>query len=194
HHRRHRDHGTTDELSDGSPLTLTRRFAPSLSQRERDNLEVIPSPSGRGRREAPGEGRRAPVTEYTLGLYPVDTLETAPLQSWFVFSREDASMFAVIKSGGKQYRVTPGQTIRLEKVAGDVGSKVTLSEVLLVDNDGTLSIGAPLVANASIEATVVENDRSKKILVFKKKRKKQYRRTRGHRQDFTAVRIDRITV
>jgi len=103
-------------------------------------------------------------------------------------------MFAVIKSGGKQYRVTPGQTIRLEKVAGEVGSKVKLSEVLLVDNDGNISVGAPLVANASIEATVVEHDRSKKILVFKKKRKKQYRRTRGHRQDFTAVRIDKITV
>jgi large subunit ribosomal protein L21 len=103
-------------------------------------------------------------------------------------------MFAVIKSGGKQYRVTPGQTIRLEKVTGEVGSKVTLSEVLLVDNDGNISVGAPLVANASIEATVVEHDRSKKILVFKKKRKKQYRRTRGHRQDFTAVRIDKITV
>jgi large subunit ribosomal protein L21 len=102
-------------------------------------------------------------------------------------------MYAVIKSGGKQYRVTPGQTIRLEKVAGDVGSKVTLSDVLLVENDGNISVGAPLVANASIEATVVELDRSKKILVFKKKRKKQYRRTRGHRQDFTAVRIDKIT-
>ena len=103
-------------------------------------------------------------------------------------------MFAVIKSGGKQYRVAPGQTIRLEKVSGEVGSKVKLSEVLLVDNDGNISVGAPLVANASIEATVVEHDRSKKILVFKKKRKKQYRRTQGHRQDFTAVRIDKITV
>jgi large subunit ribosomal protein L21 len=103
-------------------------------------------------------------------------------------------MFAVIKSGGKQYRVTPGQTIRLEKVVGEVGSKVTLSEVLLIDNDGNISVGAPLVANASIEATVVEHDRSKKILVFKKKRKKQYRRTRGHRQAYTAVRIDKITV
>jgi large subunit ribosomal protein L21 len=103
-------------------------------------------------------------------------------------------MFAVIKSGGKQYRVTPGQTIRLEKMAGEVGSKVKLSEVLLVDNDGNISVGAPLVANASVEATVVEHDRSKKILVFKKKRKKQYRRTRGHRQDFTAVRIEKITV
>jgi large subunit ribosomal protein L21 len=103
-------------------------------------------------------------------------------------------MFAVIRSGGKQYRVTPGQTVRLETVVGDVGSKVELKEVLLVDNDGSLSIGAPLVANARIEATVVEQDRKKKILVFKKKRKKQYRRTQGHRQDYTAVRIDSIIV
>lgn len=103
-------------------------------------------------------------------------------------------MYAVIRSGGKQYRVSPGQTIRLEKVGGDVGSKVELGEVLLVENDGNVQVGAPLVANAKIEATVVENDRAKKILIFKKKRKKQYRRTRGHRQDYTAVRIDKITV
>jgi large subunit ribosomal protein L21 len=103
-------------------------------------------------------------------------------------------MFAVIRSGGKQYRVTPGQTIRLERVAGEVGSKVELSEVLLVDNDGNVQLGAPLIANAKIEATVLESDRAKKILVFKKKRKKQYRRTRGHRQAYTAVRIDKITV
>ena len=103
-------------------------------------------------------------------------------------------MYAVIRSGGKQYRVTPGQTIRLEKVAGDVGSKVELKDVLLVENDGDIQIGAPLIANAMVEATVVEHDRSKKIIVFKKKRKKQYRRTYGHRQDYTALRIDKITV
>ena len=103
-------------------------------------------------------------------------------------------MYAVIRSGGKQYRVSPGQTIRLEKVGGDVGSKVELGEVLLVENDGNVQVGAPLVANAKIEATVVENDRAKKILIFKKKRKKQYRRTRGHRQDYTAVRIDKISL
>ena len=103
-------------------------------------------------------------------------------------------MFAVIKSGGQQYRVTPGQTIRLGKVAGDVGSKLELSEVLLVDDDGNVQIGAPLIASAKIEATILEQDRTKKILVFKKKRKKQFRRTRGHRQAFTAVRIDKITV
>jgi large subunit ribosomal protein L21 len=103
-------------------------------------------------------------------------------------------MYAVIRSGGKQYRVAPGQTIRLEKLAGEVGAKVELSDVLLVENEGNVQIGSPLVANVKVEATVVETDRKKKILVFKKKRKKQYRRTAGHRQDFTAVHIDRITV
>ena len=103
-------------------------------------------------------------------------------------------MYAVIRSGGKQYRVAPGQTIRLEKLAGEVGAKVELGNVLLVENDGNIQVGTPLVANAKIEATVVESDRAKKILVFKKKRKKQFRRTRGHRQDYTAVRIDNIVV
>ena len=103
-------------------------------------------------------------------------------------------MYAVIRSGGKQYRVTPGQTIRLEKVAGDVGSKVEIKDVLLIENDGNTHVGAPLVANATVEATVVEHDRAKKIIVFKKKRKKEYRRTYGHRQDYTAIRIDKITM
>ncbi len=103
-------------------------------------------------------------------------------------------MYAVIRSGGKQYRVAPGQTIRLESVAGEVGSKVELGDVLLVENDGNVQVGSPLIANAKISATVVEHDRAKKILIFKKKRKKQYRRTQGHRQDFTAVRIDSINL
>jgi large subunit ribosomal protein L21 len=103
-------------------------------------------------------------------------------------------MYAVIKSGGKQYRVAPGQTIRLEKVAGEVGAKIELGNILLVENDGNVQVGSPLIANAKIEATVIEHDRAKKILIFKKKRKKQYRRTQGHRQDYTAVRIDNIIV
>jgi len=103
-------------------------------------------------------------------------------------------MYAVIRSGGKQYRVAPGQTIRLEKLAGEVGAKVELGNVLLVENDGKVQVGNPLIVSAKIEATVVEHDRDKKILVFKKKRKKQYRRTQGHRQDYTAVRIDNIIV
>jgi large subunit ribosomal protein L21 len=103
-------------------------------------------------------------------------------------------MYAVIRSGGKQYRVAPGETIRLEKLTGEVGAKVELGDVLLVENDGNIQVGNPLIANAKVEATVVEHDREKKILVFKKKRKKQYRRTQGHRQDYTAVRIDNIIV
>src|ERR1051326_85078 len=103
-------------------------------------------------------------------------------------------MYAVIRSGGKQYRVAPGQTIRLESLAGDVGAKIELGDVLLVENEGNVEIGSPLVANAKIQVTVVEHDRQKKIRVFKKRRKKQYRRTQGHRQDYTAVRIDNIIV
>jgi large subunit ribosomal protein L21 len=103
-------------------------------------------------------------------------------------------MYAVIRSGGKQYRVAPGQTVRLEKVTGDVGTTVEFGDVLVVENEGKFQAGAPLIANAKVLATVLENDRAKKIIVFKKKRKKQYRRTKGHRQDFTAVRIDKITV
>ena len=103
-------------------------------------------------------------------------------------------MYAVIKSGGKQYRVTPGQTLRLERLDGEPGSTIQLGQVLLVENDGKFQAGSPLLANAKVEATVLEQDRAKKIIVFKKKRKKQYRRTNGHRQSFTAVRIDSITL
>jgi large subunit ribosomal protein L21 len=103
-------------------------------------------------------------------------------------------MYAVIRSGGKQYRVVPGQTLRLESILGEPGSRVQFGEVLVVENDGKFQAGAPLLSNAKVEATVLEHDRAKKIIIFKKKRKKQYRRTRGHRQDFTAVRIESITI
>jgi large subunit ribosomal protein L21 len=102
-------------------------------------------------------------------------------------------MYAVIQSGGKQYRVTPGQTIRLEKLEGEGGAAVQFSSVLLVEDGGNVQSGAKL-QSARVEGTVVESGRAKKILVFHKKRKKQYRKTRGHRQDFTAVRIDKIVV
>jgi large subunit ribosomal protein L21 len=102
-------------------------------------------------------------------------------------------MYAVIRSGGKQYRVTPGQTVRLEKLEGEAGSKIQLGNVLMVEDGGKVQTGAPL-PNASVEATIIQTDRSDKVLVFKKKRKKQYRRKAGHRQDFTAVRIEKISV
>ena len=102
-------------------------------------------------------------------------------------------MYAVIKSGGKQYKVKPGQTIRLERLAGEVGSKVELGDVLMVEDGGNVQTGTPL-PNAKVEATILETDRADKIIIFKKKRKKQYRRTNGHRQSFTAVRIEKISV
>jgi len=102
-------------------------------------------------------------------------------------------MYAVIKSGGKQYRVKAGQTVRLDRLGGEAGSKVELGNVLLVEDGGNVQTGSP-VPNAKVEATILENGRADKIIVFKKKRKKQYRRTQGHRQDFSAVRIDKISV
>ena len=101
-------------------------------------------------------------------------------------------MYAVIRSGGKQHRVEPGETFKVERLDGEVGSKVELKDVLMVADDGKVTIGEPLVEKAKVQATVTAQDRAKKIIVFKKKRKKQYRRTNGHRQDFTELRVDKI--
>ena len=100
-------------------------------------------------------------------------------------------MYAIIRAGGKQYRVEKGDVVRVERLDGEVGSKVTLGEVLLVGGDD-LKVGSPMVAGASVEGTVVEHDRGAKIRVFKYKKRKHYRRTRGHRQHVTAVRIDAV--
>jgi large subunit ribosomal protein L21 len=100
-------------------------------------------------------------------------------------------VYAIIRAGGKQYRVEKGDVVRVERLSGEVGSKVTLGEVLLVGGDD-LKVGSPMVAGASVEGTVVEHDRGAKIRVFKYKKRKHYRRTRGHRQHVTAVRIDAV--
>jgi large subunit ribosomal protein L21 len=101
-------------------------------------------------------------------------------------------MYAVIRSGGKQYRVAQGEVVRLEKLAGNVGDTVTLSEVLLVGEGDSVTVGAPTVAGASVSAQIVEQDRGKKIVVGKKKRRKAYSKFRGHRQYYTAVKITAI--
>jgi len=100
-------------------------------------------------------------------------------------------VYAIIRAGGKQYRVEQGDVLRLERLDGKVGSKVTLDDVLLVGGDD-VKVGSPKVAGASVEGTVVEQDRGPKIRVFKYKKRKHYRRTRGHRQHVTAVRIDAV--
>lgn len=101
--------------------------------------------------------------------------------------------YAVIRTGGKQYRVTPGDVIRIEKLAGEPGSAVEFTEVLMTGEEGAAAhVGTPLVAGARVTAKVIEQGKAKKILVFKKKRRKNYRRRHGHRQQFTAVRVTQI--
>ena len=101
--------------------------------------------------------------------------------------------FAVIRTGGKQYRVTPNAVLKVEKLEAEAGASVTFHDVLAVGSDaGGLTLGAPTVPGASVSATVLEQTRGDKIIVFKKKRRKQYKRTQGHRQNYTAVKIDTI--
>ena len=100
-------------------------------------------------------------------------------------------MYAIIKTGGKQYRVSEGQTLRVEKLQAEEG-KVNFDHVLLVGGGEGLKIGAPTVEGASVEAEVVRDGRSKKIIVFKKKRRKGYHKKQGHRQAFTEIKITQI--
>ena len=103
-------------------------------------------------------------------------------------------MYAVIRTGGKQYRVEPGDTIRVERMVSPAGEKVKLEDVLLVGDGDKVLVGNPRVESASVVGTVIEQDRGRKVRVFKYKRRKHYRRTRGHRQQFTALRIEEINV
>jgi large subunit ribosomal protein L21 len=102
------------------------------------------------------------------------------------------AVYAIIKTGGKQYRVQKGDVVRIERLEEAVGATVTLDDVLFVGGEGEPQVGNPRLAGASVVATVVEQDRDAKIRVFKYKKRKHYRRTRGHRQSFTAVRIDAV--
>ena len=101
-------------------------------------------------------------------------------------------MYAIFESGGKQIQASPGKQLRLEKLAGEVGSKIEFDRVLLVNRDGEIQVGRPYLEGARVVGTVLEQGREGKILVFKKKRRKQYRRTHGHRQAFTSVAIENI--
>ena len=101
-------------------------------------------------------------------------------------------MYAVIRSGGKQYRVNQGGSLRVEKLAGEVGSSITLDDVLMIGGEGDVKVGTPTVDGAQITGTIVAQGRGDKIRVFKMKRRKGYRRTQGHRQDYTEIRVDEI--
>lgn len=101
-------------------------------------------------------------------------------------------MHAIIRTGGKQYRVTSGQTIKLESLPAEVGQVVTFKEVLLVSNGSDSHVGAPMVANAAVTAEVIAHGRAKKIRIIKLKRRKHHLKHQGHRQNFTQVRVTGI--
>ncbi|HJK93352.1 MAG TPA: 50S ribosomal protein L21 [Polyangiaceae bacterium LLY-WYZ-15_(1-7)] len=101
-------------------------------------------------------------------------------------------MYAVIKTGGKQYRVSEGDVIRVEKLAGGVGDSVEFDEVLMVGGE-KVAVGTPTVTGAKVSAEIVAQDRAKKIIVFKKKRRKNYRRKYGHRQPYTELKITGVS-
>jgi large subunit ribosomal protein L21 len=105
---------------------------------------------------------------------------------------EGTKMYAVIKTGGKQYRVAAGDKLRVEKLAGDVGAEISLGEVLLVAGGEATKVGTPTIAGASVTATVVEHGLGDKVRIFKMRRRKHYKKSQGHRQAYTEIRITGI--
>ena len=101
-------------------------------------------------------------------------------------------MYAVIKTGGKQYRITAGQKLKIEQIPADIGQEISLDQVLSVGEGEALQIGAPFVAGAVVKATVLAQGRHDKIKIFKMRRRKHYRKTQGHRQNYTEIRIEAI--
>lgn len=101
-------------------------------------------------------------------------------------------MYAVIASGGKQYKVKEGDILRIEKISGEIDETISFDKILMFSDGESVKIGQPDLDNVSVSGHIVEQDKAKKIIVFKYKRRKRYRRTQGHRQQFTTIKIDRI--
>ena len=101
-------------------------------------------------------------------------------------------MYAVIKTGGKQYRVTTGLKLKVEQIPADVGAEVTLDQILMVGEGESVKIGAPFLAGATVKATVISHGRHDKVKIFKMRRRKHYQKHQGHRQNYTELRIDAI--
>jgi large subunit ribosomal protein L21 len=101
-------------------------------------------------------------------------------------------MYAIVKTGGKQYKIHEGDIIRVEKIEGNIGNPVSLDQVLMFSDGENTSIGQPVLDNVAVKGHIVEQGKEKKIIVFKYKRRKRYRRKQGHRQQFTAIKIDQI--
>ncbi|MDD4928150.1 MAG: 50S ribosomal protein L21 [Gallionella sp.] len=102
-------------------------------------------------------------------------------------------MYAVIKTGGKQYRVITGETLKVELISGDIGSAIVLDKVLMVSDGEKLSVGKPMLLGATVNATIVSHGRGDKVRIFKMRRRKHYQKNQGHRQNYTEIRIDGIS-
>jgi large subunit ribosomal protein L21 len=103
-------------------------------------------------------------------------------------------MYAVVKSGGKEYRVSKGDLIRVEKLEGKAGDQVVIRDVLMVSDEGKVQLGTPQLTNAVVTGKIVQEAKGKKILTYKMKRRKNYRRTKGHRQTYTYLRVEDISL
>ena len=102
-------------------------------------------------------------------------------------------MYAVIKTGGKQYRVVAGEKLKIEQIPADVGAEINLDQILMVGEGESVKIGTPLLSGASVKATVLAQGRHKKVSIFKMRRRKHYQKHQGHRQNYTEIRIDGIS-
>ena len=102
-------------------------------------------------------------------------------------------MYAVIKTGGKQYRVAAGEKLKIEQIPADVGAEINLDQILMVGEGESVKIGTPLLSGASVKATVLAQGRHKKVTIFKMRRRKHYQKHQGHRQNYTEIRIDGIS-
>lgn len=102
-------------------------------------------------------------------------------------------MFAIVSIAGQQFKVTEGQELFVHQLEAEAGSSISFDQVLLVDNDGSVQVGTPVLGNAQVNATVIGNQKGDKVIVFKKKRRKGYQKKNGHRQCFTKIKIDSIT-
>ena len=103
-------------------------------------------------------------------------------------------MYAIVRTGGKQYQVTSGDQVRVEKLEGSVGDSIDLNDVLMVVDGEEVKVGRPVLDSAKVTATIAEQGRGKKVIIFKKKRRKGYRLKKGHRQSYTALKIEDISV
>ena len=103
-------------------------------------------------------------------------------------------MYAVVKTGGREYRVSKGDLIRVEKIEGNVGDQVTLKDVLMVSKEGETQLGTPLLANVAIQGEIVQESKGEKVLTYKMKRRKNYRRFKGHRQTYTYLKVNDINL